>query len=149
GARARLHAPLAARRSGHVGQSLRLASRPALGREPLSPGHASHDGGRRWADGRRSLRYQGCSGPTERRRLVPGSAGSDGGTPIRGGAGRRRTTHAMSLVIGLCALLLAPAPAAAQTSGSSGDKSSAYTYEKKNEATAYGKKLMSDFDVKM
>jgi Spy/CpxP family protein refolding chaperone len=53
------------------------------------------------------------------------------------------------LTIGLCALLLAAAPAVAQTSGSTTDKSSGYTYEKKNEAMAHGKKLMSDFDVKM
>jgi Spy/CpxP family protein refolding chaperone len=53
------------------------------------------------------------------------------------------------LTIGLCALLLAAAPAVAQTSGSTADKSSGYTYEKKNEAMAHGKKLMSDFDVKM
>ena len=59
----------------------------------------------------------------------------------------RRAIHVVSLAIGLCALLAA-VPAAAQTSGSA-DKNAGYTYEKKNEATAYGKKLMSDFDVKM
>ena len=59
-----------------------------------------------------------------------------------------RAIHVTSLAIGLCALLLA-LPAAAQTSGGAGDKSAGYTYEKKNEAMAYGKKLMSDFDVKM
>jgi len=53
------------------------------------------------------------------------------------------------LIIGLCALSLAAASATAQTSGSAGDKSQGYTYEKKNEAMAYGKKLMSDFDIKM
>jgi hypothetical protein len=61
----------------------------------------------------------------------------------------RRAIHVVSLVIGLCALLLAAVPAAAQTSGSAGDKSTGYTYEKKNEAVSHGKKLMSDFDVKM
>ena len=61
----------------------------------------------------------------------------------------RRAIHVKSLAIGLCALLLAAVPAGAQTSGSSGDKSAGYTYEKKNEAMAHGKKLMSDFDVKM
>jgi len=60
----------------------------------------------------------------------------------------RRAIHVVSLAIGLCALLAA-VPAAAQTSGSAGDKNAGYTYEKKNEAMAYGKKLMSDFDVKM
>jgi len=60
-----------------------------------------------------------------------------------------RATHVKSLAIGLCALLLATVPAAAQTSGGAGDKSPGYTYEKKNDAVAHGKKLMSDFDVKM
>jgi len=60
----------------------------------------------------------------------------------------RRAIHVVSLVTGLCALLAAAVPAAGQTSGS-GDKSTGYTYEKKNEAMAHGKKLMNDFDVKM
>ena len=60
-----------------------------------------------------------------------------------------RTISVKALAIGLTALLLAAAPAVAQTSGSTADKSSGYTYEKKNEAMAHGKKLMSDFDVKM
>ncbi len=50
------------------------------------------------------------------------------------------------VVIGAWALLFAAAPAGAQTSG---DKSAGYTYDKKNEAVSHGKKLMSDFDVKM
>ena len=61
----------------------------------------------------------------------------------------RRAIHVTSLAIGLCAMLAAAVPASAQTSGSAGDKSAGYTYEKKNEAVAHGKKLMSDFDVKM
>jgi len=61
----------------------------------------------------------------------------------------RRTISVKALAIGLGALLLAAAPAVAQTSGSTADKSSGYTYEKKNEAMTHGKKLMSDFDVKM
>ena len=61
----------------------------------------------------------------------------------------RRAMHVVGLTIGLCALLLVAVPAAAQTSGGAGDKNAGYTYEKKNEAMAYGKKLMSDFDVKM
>ena len=61
----------------------------------------------------------------------------------------RRAISVKGTIIGLCALLLAAASATAQTSGSAGDKSQSYTYEKKNEAMAYGKKLMSDFDVKM
>ena len=61
----------------------------------------------------------------------------------------RRTISVKALAIGLFALLPAAAPAIAQTSGSTADKSSGYTYEKKNEAMAHGKKLMSDFDVKM
>jgi len=60
----------------------------------------------------------------------------------------RRAIHVVSLAIGLCALLLA-VPAGAQTSSGAGDKGPGYTYEKKNEAMAYGKKLMSDFDAKM
>ena len=46
---------------------------------------------------------------------------------------RRRPTRASSIL----------------SSGSAGDKNQGYTYEKKNEAMAYGKKLVSDFDVKM
>jgi hypothetical protein len=61
----------------------------------------------------------------------------------------RRTISVKALAIGLGALLMAAAPAVAQTSGGTADKSSGYTYEKKNEAMAHGKKLMSDFDVKM
>src|SRR5262245_3777713 len=61
----------------------------------------------------------------------------------------RRTFSRKALAIGLCGLLLAAAPAVAQTSGSTADKSSGYAYEKKNEAMVYRKKLMSDFDVKM
>ena len=61
----------------------------------------------------------------------------------------RRTISVKALAIGLGALLLAAAPAVAQTSGNTADKSSGYAYEKKNEAMAHGKKLMSDFDVKM
>jgi alpha-ketoglutarate-dependent 2,4-dichlorophenoxyacetate dioxygenase len=47
-----LHASLASGRSGDVGQSMCLASRSALEREPPPPGHASHDRGGRGADGR-------------------------------------------------------------------------------------------------
>jgi len=61
----------------------------------------------------------------------------------------RRTISVKALAIGLGVLLLVTAPAAAQTSSGAADKSPGYTYEKKNEAMAYGKKLMSDFDVKM
>jgi predicted nucleic acid-binding Zn-ribbon protein len=61
----------------------------------------------------------------------------------------RRTISVKALAIGLGALLMAAAPAVAQTSGGTADKSSGYTYEKKNEAMTHGKKLMSDFDVKM
>ena len=61
----------------------------------------------------------------------------------------RRTISVKALTIGLGALLMAAAPAVAQTSGGTADKSSGYTYEKKNEAMTHGKKLMSDFDVKM
>ena len=60
----------------------------------------------------------------------------------------RRAIYVMGLAIGLCALLLA-LPAVAQTSGGAGDKSAGYTYEKKNEAMAHGRKLLNDFDVKM
>src|SRR5206468_743988 len=61
----------------------------------------------------------------------------------------RRRIHVKGLALGLCALLMAAAPAAAQTSGSAADQSAGYSYEKKHEAVSYGKKLMSDFDVKM
>ena len=61
-----------------------------------------------------------------------------------------RAITVKGLTIGLCALLLAAAPAACATRRlRGGDKSQGYTYEKKNEAMTYGKKLMSDFDVKM
>ena len=58
-----------------------------------------------------------------------------------------------ALAAGLCAVLIAAAPGAAQTStgttdksASTTDKMSSYSVEKKKEAVAYGKKMMSDFD---
>jgi hypothetical protein len=57
-----------------------------------------------------------------------------------------------ALAVGLCALISA-APVAAQTStgttdksASTTDKMASYSVEKKKEAVAYGKKMMSDFD---
>jgi alpha-ketoglutarate-dependent taurine dioxygenase len=46
------------------------ASRPPLEREPLPSDHASHDGGGRWADGRRGGGDHGGPGARERRRVV-------------------------------------------------------------------------------
>jgi hypothetical protein len=61
-----------------------------------------------------------------------------------------------ALSVGLCTVLMSAAPIAAQTStgttdksASTADKMSSYSVEKKNEAVAYGKKMMSDFDKKM
>jgi hypothetical protein len=68
----------------------------------------------------------------------------------------RRGSHGI-LAIAL-SLFLAHAPALAQTSTTGGTKKPAdssadtikgYTAEKKNEAVAHGKKLMSDLDVKI
>jgi hypothetical protein len=60
-----------------------------------------------------------------------------------------RMTFLKGLAIGLCVLLIAAASAAAQSSSSVTEKSPGYPYEKKHEAVSYGKKLMSDFDVKL
>ena len=68
----------------------------------------------------------------------------------------RRTIHGI-LAVAL-SVILAQAPALAQTSTTGGTKKPAdssadsikgYTVEKKNEAVAHGKKLMSDLDVKI
>lgn len=61
----------------------------------------------------------------------------------------RRVIFLKGLVIGLCALVISAAPAAAQSSNNAADKSTGYPYEKKHEAVSHGKKLMSDFDVKL
>jgi len=52
------------------------------------------------------------------------------------------------LAIGL-GVILATGTAAAQTSSSTTDKMKGYSVEKKNEAVAYGKKMMSDFDAQV
>ena len=56
------------------------------------------------------------------------------------------------LGVALC-VIAAAGPAAAQTStqtsGDTTDKMKSYSVEKKNEAVAYGKKMMSDMDVKI
>jgi len=46
-------------------------------------------------------------------------------------------------------VILATGTAAAQTSSSTTDKMKGYSVEKKNEAVAYGKKIMSDFDAQV
>jgi hypothetical protein len=46
-------------------------------------------------------------------------------------------------------VILATGTAAAQTSSSTTDKMKGYSVEKKNEAVAYGKKMMSDFDAQV
>jgi hypothetical protein len=58
-----------------------------------------------------------------------------------------------ALYVGLCTVLISATPVAAQTStgttdksASTTDKMSSYSVEKKKEAVAYGKKMMSDFD---
>ena len=61
----------------------------------------------------------------------------------------QRPFQLTGVAIGLCALLLSAAPAAAQTSSGTTDKNSSSSAEKKSETVAHGKKLMSDFDVKM
>ena len=59
------------------------------------------------------------------------------------------------MAIALSAILTQAAPALGQTSTTTGPKKPAdetikgYTVEKKNEAVAYGKKLMSDLDVQI
>ena len=61
------------------------------------------------------------------------------------------------LAIALSVILTQAAPAAGQTStkdvtqkaGETGDAIKNYTVDKKNEAVAYGKKLVSDLDVKI
>jgi hypothetical protein len=64
-----------------------------------------------------------------------------------------RRIHLEILALGLCAILTSAGPAAGQTStqtsGDTTDKIKSYSVEKKNEAVAYGKKLMSDLDVKI
>jgi hypothetical protein len=52
------------------------------------------------------------------------------------------------LGVALC-VIAAAGPAVAQTSGDTTDKMKSYSVEKKNEAVAYGKKMMSDMDVKI
>lgn len=57
-------------------------------------------------------------------------------------------------ILGVAACVIAAAgPVAAQTStqtsGDTTDKMKSYSVEKKNEAVAYGKKMMSDMDVKI
>ena len=51
----------------------------------------------------------------------------------------RRYVDLSALAIGLCAILTASAPTAAQTSGSGTDKITSSSVEKKNETVAYGK----------
>ena len=56
------------------------------------------------------------------------------------------------LGVALCvtaAALPAAAQTSTQTSGDTTDKMKSYSVEKKNEAVAYGKKMMSDMDVKI
>jgi hypothetical protein len=60
----------------------------------------------------------------------------------------RRRTSLRVLAIGL-GVILATGTAAAQTSSSTTDKMKGYSVEKKNEAVAYGKKMMSDFDAQV
>lgn len=60
----------------------------------------------------------------------------------------RRRTSLRVLAIGL-GVILATGTAAAQTSSSTTDKMKSYSVEKKNEAVAYGKKMMSDFDAQV
>src|SRR5438309_1605017 len=64
----------------------------------------------------------------------------------------RRVTLGI-LAIGLCAILTPMVPAAGQTptqkSSETTDKIKGYSVEKKNEAVAYGKKLVSGLDVKL
>jgi len=57
-----------------------------------------------------------------------------------------RRIHVSFLLIALCALLMSPALTAAQ---STIDKVTSATVEKKNEAVAHGKKLVSDIDVQI
>ena len=64
---------------------------------------------------------------------------------------RRISLHA--LAVALCAVLISAAPIAAQTStgttdksASTTDKMASYSVEKKKDAVAYGKKMMTDFD---
>lgn len=67
-----------------------------------------------------------------------------------------RIVHLEILAIALSVILTQAAPAAGQTStkdvtqkaGETGDAIKNYTVDKKNEAVAYGKKLVSDLDVK-
>ena len=60
----------------------------------------------------------------------------------------RRRTSLRVFAIGL-GVILATGTAAAQTSSSTTDKMKGYSVEKKNEAVAYGKKMMSDFDAQV
>jgi hypothetical protein len=68
----------------------------------------------------------------------------------------RRGSHGILAVALSVILAQAPAPAQTSTTGgakkpadSSADTIKGYTVEKKNEAVAHGKKLMSDLDVKI
>jgi hypothetical protein len=60
----------------------------------------------------------------------------------------RRRTSLRVLAIGL-GVILPTGTAAAQTSSSTTDKMKGYSVEKKNDAVAYGKKMMSDFDAQV
>jgi hypothetical protein len=64
-----------------------------------------------------------------------------------------RRVYLEILAVGLCAILASAAPAvgqtSTQTSGDTTDKIKSYSVDKKNEAVAYGKKLVSDLDVKI
>jgi signal transduction protein with GAF and PtsI domain len=72
---------------------------------------------------------------------------------VRGGRSRSRRVYLEILAVGLCAILASAAPAvgqtSTQTSGDTTDKIKSYSVDKKNEAVAYGKKLVSDLDVKI
>ena len=57
--------------------------------------------------------------------------------------------HSIKMLgVALC-VMAAAGPACAQTSGDTTDKMKNYSVEKKNEAVAHGKKMMSDFDAQM
>jgi hypothetical protein len=60
-----------------------------------------------------------------------------------------RRVYLKAFAVGLCAILTSAAPATAQTSAGTSDKTKISSVEKKNEAVTYGKKLMSDFDAKL
>jgi hypothetical protein len=54
-----------------------------------------------------------------------------------------------ALAVGSCAILASTALVAAQTSTGTTDKMKSYSVEKKNEAVAYAKKLLSDLEAKI